>query len=152
VSVAYVDFNLGATANKFLQTPSTDIADARFVIRGLIGDASAEDIEIIGKSVVFAYNSAYEMTPGRPQLSQTWSTGCRTEASALPTTRLLSRRTPTSSVNLSSLVDIHVSWKPECRLCPPDDDSSVTKKNGDVHKTFEEPFCASLHASGPRSW
>jgi hypothetical protein len=101
-SVASADSNLRAAANKFLQSSSTDLADARIVIHGLTKDASPEDLEIIGKSAVAAYNSAYE-TVG-------YSMGSFNAQSSAP-------------------VPDMVKWMPDCRFCPPDDDTTALEQN-----------------------
>jgi hypothetical protein len=56
------DFSLRATANRLIGAASSDSSDARVIIHGLVTDASAEDIKIIVKSAVKAYNSAYSVT------------------------------------------------------------------------------------------
>jgi hypothetical protein len=56
------DFSLRATANLLIGFASSDSSDTRVIIHGLVTDASAEDIKIIVKSAVKAYNSAFFVT------------------------------------------------------------------------------------------
>jgi hypothetical protein len=49
------EFNLRAAAKTLLGTKSSDPAEARVVVHGLLHDTSAEDLNIISNSVVAAY-------------------------------------------------------------------------------------------------
>jgi DNA-binding protein YbaB len=139
---ASADFNLRAAANKLQRPSSSDPAAARVVIHGLTEDASLEDIQIIEKSAIAAYNNAYK-TAGyslksfEAQLSAT----VPEDAAAL------SKQSPEQG--LLVLATVQSSWNPDCRFCPPDDDASAIKHNlGALHKDFENKLCASLRALG----
>jgi DNA-binding protein YbaB len=151
------EFNLRAAANNLQRPSSSDPAEARVVIHGLTEDASLEDLEVIEKSAIAAYNSAYEIAgyslkSFEAQLSATvpdmadWMPDCRfcppdDDAAAL------NKQTPEKGLLL--LATVQSSWNPDCRFCPPDDDASAIKQNlGDLHKDFENKFCASLRALG----
>jgi hypothetical protein len=158
------DFNLRAAANRLLGNKSSDPAEARVMVHGLLQETSAEDLSIISKSVVAAYNSAYSATGYS-------FTALETKAS------------------VSGPDNVGWWWGrnfwPGCRWCPDDDalaDSNTdaqaqaqlifveampvgpTGNNaaiqsvamqdmhlGDIHKKFEENFCGLLRTSGSKN-
>lgn len=134
------DFNLRAKGNKV--TVGNDKAEARIVVHGLIKDASDEDLQIIGKMAVNAYNKAYQQAGYAID-------GYKAELTA-------------SDIET-------VGFNYDCRFCPPDDDSTAFKETAQlvlahvnvgfdgesqaanlaaVHRNFEASFCADLRASG----
>jgi hypothetical protein len=147
------EFNLRAAANTLLGTKSSDPAEARVMVHGLLHDTSAEDLNIISKSVVSAYNSAYSTTGY--------------SFAALKTM---------ASVSIPDKVCI---W-PGCRWCPNDDALADANTQSQaqlvfvevtpdgptginaamqstqmqdsqlsvIHKKFGEDFCGLLRASG----
>jgi hypothetical protein len=149
------DFNLRAAANRLLGGESSDPADARIIVHGLLNDASAEDLKIISKSAVAAYNSAYS-------------------AAGHSLTALKTK----ISIPVPDKVGI---WS-DCRWCSSDDAVTLADSNTqgelvfveimtggsakhdaatslqtkafnfvnfeDIHKTFEDDFCWLLRVSG----
>jgi hypothetical protein len=54
------NFNLRSTANFFSgESTPTKTLDSRIIVNGLADDLSKSDVEIIGKSIIAAYNEAY---------------------------------------------------------------------------------------------
>jgi hypothetical protein len=151
------DFNLRAAANRLLGNKSSDPTEARVMVHGLLHETSAEDLSIISKSVVTAYNSAYSAT-------------------GYSFTVLETKASVSGPDNLDWWSGRNF-W-PGCRWCPNDDalaDSNTdaqaqlifveamsvgptTGNNaavqiqdlhlGDIHKKFEDNFCGLLRASG----
>jgi hypothetical protein len=145
------DFNLRAAANRLLAgNKSSDPAEARVMVHGLLHETSAEDLSIISKSVVAAYNSAYS------------ATGYSFTAMEIK-----------ASISGPDNIDWWgPNFWPGCRWCPNDDalaDSNADAQAqlifvevnaaiqsaamqdlhlGDIHKKFEETFCGLLRASG----
>jgi hypothetical protein len=153
------EFNLRAAANMLLGNKAPDPTEARVMVHGLLHETSAEDLSIISKSVIAAYNAAYS------------STGY--SFTALETT---------ASVSGPDKVDWWgPNFWPGCRWCSNDD--ALTDSNtdaqaqlvfvevmpvgptgnsaaihsvqmqdlhllGDIHKKFEDDFCGLLRASG----
>jgi hypothetical protein len=56
------EFNIRVAANQLLGTKSSNPAEAQVTVHGLLRETTVEDLNIISKSIVAAYNSAYSAT------------------------------------------------------------------------------------------
>jgi DNA-binding protein YbaB len=132
-------------ANKLHAPLSSDLAEARVVIHGLTEDASREDLEIVEKSVIAAYNSAYQ-TAGyslksfEGQLSATVPDMVDWMQDDVAALKQSHEQGQLVLATVQSIRDLD---------CSPHDDASAMKHNlGDLHKDFENKLCASLRALG----
>lgn len=145
-SAASAEFNLRSKGTSLTKTASDDQADARIVVHGLKKEASSEDLSIIRKSVISAYNNAYKEAGYSIQ----------------------------GYVAQLTAADIEtVGFNYDCRFCPPDDDATALKEIAQIvmaqvavgygesqavagsplnlakmHRNFEAAMCADLRASG----
>ncbi|GAX25332.1 hypothetical protein FisN_5Lu425 [Fistulifera solaris] len=107
---ASADFNFHAAANQLLGTKNADNGDVRVVVHGMRHEATADNITIIGKAVQSASNKAY------CSAGYTMDSFKAESVAAVPELVGLSR--------------------PDCRLCPKDDDDVMavkdTKRNGQM--------------------
>jgi hypothetical protein len=132
--------NLRAAAMWDLHTESSDPADARIIVHGLFDDASAEDLEIISKSAVAAYNSAYTATGHSITAFQT------KDSIPIPYTDNF-RTSPSDSDTQGELVFVQIALAGSVMH---DAVASRQMKNidfGSIHKQFEESFCDLLLVS-----
>jgi hypothetical protein len=132
--------NLRAAVMRDLHTESSDPADARIIVHGLFDDASAEDLEIISKSAVAAYNSAYAATGHS-------ITAFETKVSIpIPDTNNF-RTSPSDSDAQGELVFVEIVPGVSIKH---DAVASIQMKTidfGNIHKHFEENFCGLLRVS-----
>jgi hypothetical protein len=56
------EIHIPASTNQRLETKSPDPAEARVMVHDFIHETSAEDLNIVSKSIVAAYNPAYSTT------------------------------------------------------------------------------------------
>jgi hypothetical protein len=126
------DFNLRAAAIKFLHAESSDPADARIIVHGLIDDASAEDLEIISKSAVAAYNSAYAATGHSITAFKTKYFFPIPDTDDFRSTELVFVQiVPGGSVKNDAVASLRMK----------------TTNFEDIHKQFEDNFCGLLRVS-----
>ena len=152
-------FNLRAAANRLLGNKSSDPAEARVMVHGLLHETSVEDLSIINESVIVAYNSAYSATGysftaletkasvSGPDNVDRWSPnfwpGCRFWC---PNDDALADSNTDAQAQL-----IFVEVMP---VGPPGNKAAIQSVEmqdlhlGDIHKKFEENFCGLLRASG----
>jgi hypothetical protein len=113
--------NLRSAASRFLgRASSTDPADACIVIHGMGLEASPEDLTIISKTIVSAYNHAYE------------AAGYTIESQ--------------STASAPQTVDL----APDCLSPPDDDANALQEAAdlGKLHRKFEQKLCTDLRAQG----
>lgn len=149
------DFNLRSKKiNKPSGSGEFSKADTRIVVRGLVNKASSEDFDIIRKSIVNAYNEAYQesgysIEGYNIQLTATdiETVGFNYDCRFCPPDDDAAAVKDTAQLILAS-VDVGY----DCRFCPPDDDSQVQTANpfnlATMHRAFETAFCEDLRASG----
>lgn len=154
--VASAELNLRAAISKLTgsATSQPTDADVRISIHGVVGDLKEEDVEIINESIEKSYNQVYSTVGFSMNSFETefatsvpgslgWDPYCRLCPPDVDT--VTSVETGTTNTGQLLLGKVQVSWDPFCRLCPPD---AAMKNLGDVHKTFENEFCAKLRGSG----
>ena len=154
------DFSLRAAANKLLGTTESAArsTDTRLIIQGLLHAASEEDLEIIGKTVVAAYNKEYGPYGHSIQAfkSSTSVTVSQIPGIHDPSCRLCPNDDAVVTEGQTEIVFGQVSQipgihDPSCRLCPNDDVTFMELNGADieqVHQSFEDKFCAKLRSSG----
>ena len=125
---------------------SLKTSKAQIVIQGVPNDFSKEDLAVINKSAIAAYNavqkdSSYSLVTVKPLLhfgagdsvSQCMLCPPDDDAFSLGEEKVL-------------VADVQVRSK-QCMLCPPDDDV-VALEDSSNHKLFVESFCNLLATSG----
>jgi hypothetical protein len=100
------EFNLHVAANQRLETKSSDLAKGQVMMHRLLHETSDKDLDIISKSIVFAYNSVCSATDYSFTASET---------KALAT---LETKTP---VSVPDKVGFTPSFWSGCRWYPNDD-------------------------------
>ena len=147
VGDASAELNLRAAAFSKLASEPVD-ADARVSIHGIVGDLNKEDVEIINESIEKSYNQVYSTVGYSMNSFKTEiSTPIPDSLGWDPRCRLCPPDVDTATEGQLLLGKVQVSWDPRCRLCPPD---AAVKNLGDIHKTFENEFCAELRGSSSK--
>jgi hypothetical protein len=90
------EINISASTNQPFGDKSSDPAETRVTVHGLRHETSAKDLNIISKSIVTAYNSAYSATVYSSSASETKKT----------------------AVSVPDKVDFTLSFCSGCRWCP----------------------------------
>jgi DNA-binding protein YbaB len=150
------EYNLRAAPNTLIGTKSSDPAEARVMVHGLLHDTSTEDLNIINKSVVAAYNSAYSATGySFTSMKTTTSVSIPDKVGFWPGCRWCSEKddalTATNTQAQLVFVEIipdkvdKVGFWPGCRFFCGDDDALNA---ANIHNKFEEDFCGLLRSSG----
>jgi len=164
-SVSAADFSLRAAANKLLGTTESTAAhstESRMIVQGLLHAASEEDLEIIGKSAIAAYNKVYGPYGHSIQAFKTSTSVTVSQIPGIsdpscgalcnPNDDAVATKGQTEIV-FGRVSQIPGISDPSCgALCNPNDDATFVELNGaqlaDVHKSFEDKFCAKLRSSG----
>lgn len=141
-------------------TEQLESSDIRVTMNGLVSEATEDDMYIISKSIVNAYNEvntlsgsfilAFDVeTSFRGKLfgeKKPWMCSlCPDDASATVDLE--------EATNESQIITARIAsqWRPRnkwgCRYCP-DDDSLTVGSASDTHKVFENKFCADIRSSG----
>jgi hypothetical protein len=154
-SVSASDFSLRSAARKLMgsspESPSVP-ADVRVILHGLLHETSREDMQIITKSIVAAYNHAYK--PAGHSLDafdpHTFVEFTRGQQDP-PICELCPDDDVAGMDSQSQLVLARVGAKgtqdpPICELCPDDDLLGI--ELGGTHQKFQETFCAMIRSSG----
>jgi hypothetical protein len=153
--VASADFNLRSVARSLMGTSSesSDPADVRVILHGLLHETSRDDMKIVSKSIVAAYNDAYKSTGHSldafdPHMFVDFN---QWEPSPFVCELCLDEDIAESK-SQSQLVLARVGankWAPgpaHCNLCP--DDDLLGMELGETHQKFQETFCAMIRSSG----
>jgi len=160
--VSAADFSLRADASKFLAAEPAASAptETRVIVQGLLHAASEDDLKIIGKSAVAAYNQAYGpyghsikafKSTTSVSVSETPGTGGPTCTLCGNDDANITESKGQAEIIFGQVSETAGTGDPTCSLCGNDDTTFVELKGaqlGDVHKSFEEKFCAKLRSSG----
>jgi hypothetical protein len=154
-SVSASAFSLRSVARNLMgsssESPSAP-ADVRVILHGLLHETSLDDMKIISKSIVAAYNHAYK--PAGHSLDafdpHTFVEFNRGEQDP-PICELCPDDDVAGIDSQSQLVLARVGAKgeqdpPICELCP--DDDLLGMELGGTHQKFQETFCAVIRSSG----